>query len=450
MKAYFGEETKKALNNFPFSTHSVKMEFILSIVKIKKAAALANFKAGNLSLNVSLAIVKAADEVLSGKWHNQFPLFSFQGGAGTAINMNVNEVLANRATEILKTLTPNPSPARGEGKEVVVHPNDHVNRSQSTNDVNPSAIKIASIQLVIKLDQSLSALVKAFDIKAKSFSKTIKLGRTHMQDAVPTTLGAEFESFSESLKNHQQNLRHVSLSLNALNLGGTAIGNSVNANPKYIQEVYRGLNKITKGNFRPAKNLMSKTSDQTDFLIISQSITALCATLSKIANDFKFMSSGPKGGIGELVLPELQKGSSIMPGKVNPVMPETLNQLYYLVSGNNVTIEKAVEGAQMELGVMLPIIADRLIESLSLTAETIKQFEKLCVLKLRADVKKCKEHLENSTAFATYLTPKFGYDKISELVKKTVNENRSFREIVTESGLMNEKDWKLMVKNLLK
>jgi aspartate ammonia-lyase len=437
MKKYFGEETKKALRNFPFSTHPVKMEFILSIVKIKKAAAIANFKSGGISQSVKNAIVRASDEILSGKLNAQFPLASFQGGAGTAINMNVNEVLAARATEIL-------------GGKTLVHPNDHVNRSQSTNDVNPSAIKVAVSGLLLGLDGALAGLIKTFEAKAKTFSKAIKLGRTHMQDAVPTTLGAEFKAYAENLKGHRQSLEHARGLVSILNLGGTAIGNSVNASPKYIKEIYLELNKITRVKFVRAENLMSKTGSHTDFVILSQAVTALCVELSKIANDFKFMSSGPRGGIGEIALAELQKGSSIMPGKVNPVLPETLNQLYFLVSGNNLTIEKAAEASQMELGVMLPVIADRLLESVQLAAQTIKQFDKLCVAKVRVNVKKCREYLENSTAFATFLAPKYGYDAISQMVKTCVKSGASFKVEVLQSGLMKEKDWNAFIKNVIK
>ncbi len=437
-KTYFGDETKKALKNFPFSVHPVKMEFILALVKIKKAAAIANFKAGNFSQPIKTAIVKACDEILSGKFKDQFPLSSFQGGAGTAIHMNVNEVIANRATEILLT----------QKKNITVHPNNHVNRSQSTNDVNPSAIKVASELLLKQLDISLAGLIQTFEQKAKTYAKVLKLGRTHMQDAVPITMGAEFQSYADNLKQDRQNLLQAAKYAGMLNLGGTAVGNSANASPKYIKEVYAELNKITKGRFKPANNLIAKTSGQTDFVIISQATATLCVNLSKIANDFKFMSSGPRGGIGEIILAELQKGSSIMPGKVNPVMPETMNQLYYLVSGNNLTIERAVEGAQMELGVMIPVIADRLLESIQLTAQAVRQFDKLCVSRLKVDAKKCREHLENSTAFSTFLTPKFGYDKISQLVKEAVAKNVSFKQAVINSGLMKEKDWQIFVKEV--
>jgi aspartate ammonia-lyase len=438
MKKYYGAETEKALKNFPFSTHSVRMEFILAIVKIKKAAAVANYRAGNVSQEIQNATVKACDEILAGKHNNQFPLSSFQGGAGTAIHMNVNEVIANRASEILKKK---------------IHPNDHVNASQSTNDVNPSALKVAAFFLLQDLENKLSALVKTFERKAKEFKNINKLARTHMQDAVPTTLGAEFLSYAETLRRYESQIKIAQDLCRVLNLGGTAIGNSINASPIYIREVYKELNKIThakagqaNSKFYKAQNLMSKTSGQTDFLMISQIVNNMCVDLSKIANDFKFMSSGPNGGIGEIILPEIQKGSSIMPGKVNPVLPETMNQLYYLVSGNNLSIEKAVEGAQMELGVMIPIMVDKLIESIKLSTEVINQFDKLCVASIKADKEKCKHHLENSTAYATLLTPRLGYDKVSEIVKKSVATKKNLREIVVGEKYLTEKEFNSLLR----
>ena len=430
MKTYYGAETEKALKNFPFSTHPARMEFILAIVKIKKAAAVANFKAGNISIEIQNAIVKACDEILKGKLSDQFPLSSFQGGAGTAIHMNVNEVIASRANEVLKNK---------------VHPNDHVNASQSTNDVNPSALKIAALFLLGDLEIKLSSLVKTFQKKSREFKNINKLARTHMQDAVPTTLGEEFSSYSESLKRHLSQIKYAKDLCRVLNLGGTAIGNSINASPVYMREVYKELNKITGGKFYKAQNLMSKTSGQTDFLIISQTINNMCLDLSKIANDFKFMSSGPNGGIGEIILPEIQKGSSIMPGKVNPVLPETMNQLYYLVSGNNLCIEKAVEGAQMELGVMIPVMVDRLVESIKLSTEVINQFDKLCVAGIKADKEKCKLHLENSTAYATLLTPRLGYDTVSMIVKKSIYTKKSLRDIVVGEKHLTEKEFEKII-----
>ncbi|KKT01299.1 MAG: Aspartate ammonia-lyase [Candidatus Nomurabacteria bacterium GW2011_GWA2_43_15] len=435
MKLYYGEETKKALKNFPFHTHKTKMEFVSAMIKIKKAAAIANYRAGNLSRDKKRAIVKACDKILKNADRNQFPVSHLQGGAGTASHMNVNEVIANMAGSILK------------GK-VKVHPNNDVNCSQSTNDVNPSALKISALYLLKDLDSKLFSLVKSLRAKAKEFRNISKLARTHLQDAVPTTLGAEFSAYADNLEKHKSKIKIVEDLCRVLNLGGTAIGNSINASPRYIREVYKELKKITGEKFFKVKNMMAPTSSQTDFLAISQIVTALCVDLSKIAGDFKFMASGPIGGIGEIILPELQKGSSIMPGKVNPVMPETVNQLYYLVSGNNLSIEKAAEGAQMELGVMLPVIVDKLIQSIKLATEVIHQFDKLCVRGIKADRGKCKYHLENSTAYATLLVPRLGYDAVSDIVKKSVLTGKTLRTVVLEGKYLKENEFNKIVKSL--
>lgn len=432
MKIYYGEETKKALKNFPYFTHKVNEDFIDSLVLVKKVAAIANHKAGFISLDVKNSIVKVCDDILLHKYQDQFPLSNFQGGAGTAINMNVNEVIGSLATSFLKN-------------KKIIHPNDHVNRSQSTNDVNPSALKITINKILNDLDLNLSALINSFDKKSKEFSSVHKLGRTHLQDAIPTTLGAEFSSYTNILRKHKIKLKDILQLTNILNLGGTAIGNSINTNKIYIQEIYKELNKATNGKFKKSENLMSQTSSQTDFLIISQYIVSLCVDLSKIASDFRLMSSGPNGGFGEIILPELQKGSSIMPGKVNPIIPETVNQLYYLVSGNNLMIEKASEQAQLELGVMLPIIIDKLIESTSLTSQVIRQFDQFCVSKILADKNKCLYHLENSTAYATLLVPKLGYDKVALLVKESIKLRITIKEIVIREKYLSEEEFRSII-----
>ena len=316
MKIYYGDETKKALKNFPFSNHKTDIDFIMSIVLLKKVAAIANYKSGSLNLDIKDAIVKSCDIILSGGYENQFLVSYLQGGAGTASNMNVNEVVSNMATEILKN-------------KIKIHPNDHVNMSQSTNDINPSALKISIHNLLKELNIKLLYLVSSLNIKSKEFKNIKKLGRTHLQDAVPTTMGAEFLAYAVNIKRHIPLIKSAENLSKILNLGGTAIGNSITANNLYIKEVYRELNNETKTKFMKADNLMSKTSSQVDFLIISQTVTSLCVDLSKISNDLRFMSSGPNGAIGEIILPELQKGSSIMPGKVNPVMPDYWQILQY-------------------------------------------------------------------------------------------------------------------------
>ena len=432
-KKYYGPQTEKALKNFPFDVYKVHKEFIFALVQIKKAAAIANFEAGNFSRNIKNAIVKACDDILAGGWKDQFPLRALQGGAGTSTNMNVNEVVAARATEIL-------------GNKIVVHPNDHVNRSQSTNDANPSAIKVASFTLTQSLQKTLANLVAALEQKSREFAKVTKLARTHLQDAIPTTLGAEFGSYAAIVRWHQEKINRVIFYCQELNLGGTAIGNSMNASPKYISVVYRELNKITKQKFHPANNLMSQTSSQTDFLAISQAVTALCVDLSKIASDLRLLASGPRGGFAEIALLELQKGSSIMPGKVNPVLPETVNQLYYLISGNNLTIEHAAHAAQLELGVMFPTIADRLLQTLKLTAEVVEQFTERCIKPLRANKKRALQLLEQSTAYSTMLTPKLGYDAVTEAVKESLKTGKTLREVVLEKKLMTNKEFDSIIK----
>ncbi len=427
-KIYYGAQTENAIKNFPFDFRKTYKEFIYTIVEIKKAAARAHAAAGELAKSRANAIVSACDEILRGKHDKQFVLPSFQGGMGTSNHMNVNEVVANRATEMLK------------GK-LTVHSNDHVNMSHSTNDVIPSALKITAIRLSDKVLASTDILIAAFEKKAKQFSSILKLGRTHMQDAVPITLGDEFASYAETLKRRQKGIREAREYLFELSLGGSAVGNSINVSPKYKKHLYRELQKVTKLKLRPAKNLMSQTGSVMDFVVVSQALTALCTDLSKIAGDFRILSSGPKGGFGELILPELQAGSSIMPGKVNPVLPEALSQLYYLVSGNNLTIEKAAEGAQLELGVMMPVITDRLIESLKLSQEMIEHFAKKCVAIAIANKPRIKEHLEKSTAYATLLNPIIGYDAAAACVKEAVATGKTLREIVLAKKFLTPKEF---------
>ena len=437
IKKYYGSQTEKAIKNFPFSFRKTPKEFIYAIAEIKKDAAAAHFKAGELDRARQNAIAKACDEILSGKLDGQFVLPAFQGGAGTSNHMNVNEVVAARAMEILHK----PS------KETLVHPNDHVNMSHSTNDVMPSALKITALKLTNKLLASLQILAASLQKKAKEFEKIPKLGRTHMQDAVPITLGDEFKAYAEYIKRGKLRIEQATQNLLELNLGGSAVGNSVNASPKYISLLYSELKKVTKLPFKPAANLMSQASSNTDLVSLSQSLTALCVDLSKIANDLRLLSSGPRGGFGEIILPELQAGSSMMPGKVNPVLPEAMNQLYFLVSGNNLTIEHAAAGAQLEVSVMLPVVTDRLVESLKLMDELSAQFAVKCVAGIRANKRKIKEHLEQSTAYASFLSPRLGYDTVASAVKEVVQTGKTLREVVLSRKLLTPKEFDKIVKS---
>ncbi|MEO8638009.1 MAG: aspartate ammonia-lyase [Candidatus Taylorbacteria bacterium] len=436
-KKYYGKETGRAISNFPFDYPRVHSEFIYAIVKIKKAAAFANSRTGDLAEEIKNSIDRACDEILDGKFDEQFLLPGIQGGAGTSVNMNVNEVIANRATEILENV----------GGKNVVHPNDHVNRSQSTNDVNPSALKLACFDLLEALERSVSLLFTALENKSREFRDVLKLGRTHLQDALPTTLGAEFLSFAFILKRHHERIGRVKKYCLELNLGGTAIGNSINASPEYIAFIFLELRRMTNRQFYPAKSFMSQTSSQTDFLAISQAVSALMLDSSKIADDLRLMAGGPSGGFAEIELPELQKGSSIMPGKVNPVVPETVNQAYYLISGNTVSVEGACAGAQLELGVMLPVIVDRLIQSLKLANEVLTQFSGKCIAGIRANKEICRKYLENSTAYATLLSPKIGYDATTALVRESRETGKNIRELAIHKKILTENEFDKLVRN---
>ena len=417
-KILYGPQTKASLENFPFDYHKVLKEFVYAMVMIKKAAAVANFKAGKLDKKLSEKIVFACDEILTGKYDDQFVVSAHHGGAGTSVNMNVNEVIGTLAG---------------------AHPNDHVNSSQSTNDVNPSALKIASIKLTEKLLKSLNYLISVFNEKSKEYQDVRKLARTHIQDAVPTTLGAEFGSYRDILKRDKKRIENALTYFYELNLGGTAIGNSINAPKEYIKNVYPELQKVTGiNNLVPADNLMSQTSSDTDFCFLSTTINILCLDISKMSIDFRFMASGPKGGIGEISFKELQPGSSIMPGKVNPVIAETMNQTYYLVSGKNLGIHQAAEASQLELGVMLPIIADSLITILKVVDTALKLFTDRGIKNIVVNRERCLEHLEKSTAYSTLLTPRLGYDAVSKVVKESVATGRTMREIILEKKLLTE------------
>jgi aspartate ammonia-lyase len=419
-KILYGPQTKASLENFPFDYHRVMKEFVYAMVQIKKAAAIANFKAGKIDKKSSDKIVSACGEILKGKYDDQFVVSAHHGGAGTSVNMCVNEVIGTLAN---------------------VHPNDHVNSSQSTNDVNPSSLKIASIKLTEKLLKSLDYLISVMDSKSKEYADVQKLGRTHIQDAVPTTLGAEFGSYRDILKRDKKRIEDALSYFYELNMGGTAIGNKINAPKTYIDEFYKEIRKITGiAKLSPADNMMSQTSSDSDFCFLSTAVNILCLDISKMSIDFRFMASGPKGGIGEISFKELQPGSSIMPGKVNPIIAETMNQTYYIVSGKNLSIHQAAEGSHLELGIMLPVIADSLITVLKLVDAALVLFADRGIKNIVVNRERCLEHLEKSTAYSTLLTPKLGYDAVSKVVKESVKTGQTMRKIILEKKLLTEEE----------
>lgn len=435
MNKYYGKQTELALENFPFPIHKAQLELIYAIAQVKKAAALAHKSANEIPETITNSIIKACDEILQGKFDDQFVTSAIQGGAGTSINMNVNEVAASRAQEIC-------------GQPV--HPNDHVNKSQSTNDVNPSALKIATIKLTQTLLKNIDFLIESFEKKADEWKDIKKIGRTHIQDALPSTLGAEFKAYADIIKRDRRRIEETLPYLYDLNLGGTAIGNSINASRKYIEEVYKEIRQITGLPLKKSDNLMSATQSSSDFCQLSSTINILFTDLHKIAKDIRLLSSGPYGGFGEITVKELQKGSSIMPGKINPILPEAINQIAYDITGKNLTIQQAAQNANLQLSLMFPVLADSLITMLKVSSTGIFVFALNCIQHLAANQQKCEELLEKSTVYATLLVPRLGYDTVSSIVKEGVSTKRPIRELVLEKNLLTETEFDDLINNQLR
>jgi aspartate ammonia-lyase len=412
---YYGDQTEAALRNFPFSVPPARRELIYGIVLIKRSAARAALAAKLLDRPRAQAIAAACEEALAGKLDDQFVTPSFQGGAGTSIHMNVNEVLAARGMELLSK--------KNRSQKISIHPNDHVNICQSTNDVVPSALKIACLFAMDEMMQSIDAAVLALKKKAVVFGKIKKLGRTHLQDAVPVTLGEEFAAYAALLERDRQRIKDATGYFYEINMGGSAVGNGVNVSPRFKAALYRDLRRSLRLPLRPAKNLSAQTMSATDFCALSSAFAMLTLDLSKIANDLRILSSGPRGGIGEITVASLQAGSSIMPGKVNPVLLEALNQLHFFVMGNDLAIREAAQAAQLELSIMTPLIADRLLASEQLITEVLMQASRRCFALITANPDRCEALLKNSTAYATFLAPSLGYDAVARLVHDAIAKN---------------------------
>lgn len=417
---YYGIQTVRALENFQLNEHKVYYELVYNLLFVKKACAIANQRIKLLSSQKTKAILQAIDEAIKGKFSDQFPVEAIQGGALTSLNMNINEVIANRSLEIL---------GRKKGEYQYLHPNDDVNMSQSTNDVVPTAIRLTSIQFSRLLTERLKGFSDSLENKAYEFKNVMKLGRTHLQDAVPITLGEEFKAYAAAIKNKIEKLRALIRPLSIINLGGTAIGTKLNAPGKYIKIAVYELSKILGYKLKSAADLIAATQDQTIFCEVSSVLKSLSIALSKIASDLRLLSSGPVGGIGEIILPAVQPGSSIMPGKVNPVIPELINQIYFIIAGNDLAITLAVEKSRLELNVMMPTIADKLISSYKLLIGGIEIFNKKCIRDITVSRERCRGNLEKSTAFATKLVPIVGYKKATEIVKLSFRTGRTIKDI---------------------
>ncbi len=442
---YYGVQTLRALENFNISgvTLSFYPVLIEALAMVKKAAALANCDLGLLSKPVTDAIVQACDEIIIGKFHSHFVVDMIQGGAGTSTNMNANEVIANRALEIL---------GYQKGEYKYCHPNNHVNLSQSTNDAYPTAVKIALINANKKLIEVLQELVQSFRNKAKEFSQIIKMGRTQLQDAVPMSLGQEFEAYAVMLNEEIQRLDQNAKLFLEVNMGATAIGTGINSHPDYSGKVIIHLNDVTGLSIVLAENLVEATQDTGAFIMYSSAVKRLAVKLSKISNDLRLLSSGPRTGISEINLPPMQPGSSIMPGKVNPVIPEVVSQIAFKVIGNDLTVTLAAEGGQLELNVFEPVIVQSLFESIEMLKNGMMTLKEKCIDGITANEARCRELVEKSIGIVTALNPALGYETCTKLAKEALETNRGVYELVLERKLLSkaELDDLLKPENMIK
>ena len=442
--AYYGVQTQRAINNFKISTNYLSHypEFIKALGVVKLGAAEANHELGILSKELFEAISFASNELINGKYTDQFPIDMIQGGAGTSTNMNANEVIANIALEHL---------GKQKGEYQFCSPNDHVNLSQSTNDAYPSALKIALFEMNKPLVDALESLATSFQNKAKEFENVIKMGRTQLQDAVPMTLGQEFEGFSNTLNKEVDNLHRVAQQLLVINMGATAIGTGLNALPGYAQLCTKKIATIMNEDVLLADNLVEATSDTSSFVDYSSALKRLCIKLSKICNDLRLLTSGPRTGLFEINLPPKQPGSSIMPGKVNPVIPEVVNQVCFKVIGNDTTISMAAEAGQLQLNVMEPIIGFSIMESIQYLTNAMNTLRVECIDGVTANTEHLKQEVLNSIGIVTALNPYIGYKASTKIAKEALETGGSVYKLVLEHNLLSKEklDEILDPKNML-
>ena len=437
--AYYGAFTVRAANTFKLSGQKVDLRIIRAYILIKKVAALANSELGVLDKRVADAIIKSCDETLNGKFNDQFILDAFQAGAGTPMHMNVNEVLANRATELLG----------GKKGQYLVHPNNHVNMAQSSNDVTPTAIRIAALLEVKNLIKEAEAIQRSFEKKAKQYEKLIKVGRTHLQDAVPISYGQVFDAYSKSIRDDVYRIGYLFECLEYLGIGGTAIGTGINTHPKFKEKMVFHLSKITGLKLKAADSSIQTTQDTNSFLSASSSLRNYATTLNRIANDLRLLASGPKTSIAEIILPAVEPGSSIMPGKINPSAPEAVNMVCVQVMANDFAILQAANSSQLELNWMTPLIAYNLMQALDLLKNATKMFREKCIDGLRVDEKRCREHFDNSFAYATAFNPYLGYSQVSKLVTEAYTRNKSLKQLIIEKKLLSEKEVERIIASAL-
>ena len=434
---YWGASTQRSKKYFDIGEFLVRPILIKSIAIIKKAAAKVHINEKQILPKVSKAIIKASDEIISGKLNDHFPLKVWQTGSGTQTNMNVNEVIANRAIEIL---------GGKKGTKKPVHPNDHVNKSQSTNDVFPTAMHIAiAIESKKKLLPSLELLNKELKRKVSQFKNIVKVGRTHLQDATPLSLGQEFSGYQSQIEDCIFRIKNALKEIHFLAQGGTAVGTGINSKRGFDKKIIKEIKKITKIPFKPTKNKFSALAAHDEIVNFSGTLNTTAVSLMKIANDIRFLGSGPRAGYGELILPANEPGSSIMPGKVNPTQSEAVTMVCVKVIGNHNGITMAGSHGHFELNVFKPLIAHNILQSIDLLADSTKNFSMYCVRGLKADKDKIKEYLNNSLMLVTALAPHIGYDNSAKIAKKALKNKTTLKEEALKSGLINEKDYNYIV-----
>lgn len=429
--AYYGIQTLRATENFPVSGIKVPLPFIRAYVLIKKSAAIANAQVGWLEEKTAKAIIQACDEVLAGKLLDQFVVDVFQAGAGTSFNMNVNEILANRALEIL---------GKAKGNYKTINPNDHVNMGQSTNDTFPTTLHLSVLMSLKPLLSALDELADAFYKLGKKYANTLKSGRTHLQDAVPVTIGQEFNAYGSAIANTCAELRKRQENLYSVALGGTATGTGANTHPEYKRIAIAELAKMTGFPLKPASNNFEALQSHRAAQTVSSGLKELALELIRIANDLRLLASGPTTGLNEITLPPVQPGSSIMPGKVNPVMTECLDMVAFQVVGNDLAVSLAVQAGQLELNVMTPVIMYNMLFSIQILNNYIPVFTKKCVQGITVNEKQCSQYLEKNPSLATLLSPSIGYLEAAKIAKQAQAENRSVKEIALEKGLLKPEE----------
>ena len=426
---YYGVQSLRAAENFHITGLTMHPEIINSIAEIKKASAITNYEIGLLDKRVADAIVRACEEIAEGKLHEEFIVDPIQGGAGTSLNMNANEVIANRAIELL---------GGEKGDYTLVNPNDHVNYGQSTNDVFPSAGKMAVLKLLIRAQIQLERLYKALTQKAEEFDSVIKMGRTQLQDAVPIRLGQEFRAYSEAIRRDIVRLERAQDEMRCLNMGGTAIGTGINADEEYLRRIVPNLSKVSGLRLIQAFDLIDATQNLDEFVAVSGAVKTCAVNLSKMCNDLRIMSSGPRCGLGEINLPPRQNGSSIMPGKVNPVIPEVVNQVAFNVMGNDLTITLAAEAGQLELNAFEPIIFWNLTHAVEFLTYAVNTLTDHCIVGITANAERCKDMVDHSVGIITALCPHIRYSAAAKLAKRAIETGASVKSLILQEGVLDE------------